>query len=399
MPEHSHKIFRVHTLNQISAKGLNLFAENRYTIGAQVTEPDAILVRSHNMLEMDIPESVLAIGRAGAGTNNVPVQDMNVRGIPVFNAPGANANAVKELVLSGMLLAARNLIPAIHFAENLKGSSSTLHKLAEKGKKQFSGVELPGRTLGIIGLGAIGRLVADAAIGLGMRVTGYDPEITVDAAWNLSSEVKKSLNIENLLQHSNFVTLHVPLLDATRHLINDKQVRNMKKGMILLNFSRDGIVDEDAVLTGIESGIIKYYVCDFPSQKLQHHPAVITMPHLGASTLEAEENCSIMVVKQTIDYLENGNITNTVNFPNLTIERESPYRIAVANSNMPNMLGQISTSMAKAGLNIRNMGNKSRGEMAYTLVDVDSPVPQEAIEKLGLIPGVLMVRYLPTLAN
>ena len=399
MPECSHKIFRVHTLNQISAKGLNLFAENRYTIGAQVTEPDAILVRSHNMLEMDIPESVLAIGRAGAGTNNVPVQDMNVRGIPVFNAPGANANAVKELVLSGMLLAARNLIPAIHFAENLKGSSSTLHKLAEKGKKQFSGVELPGRTLGVIGLGAIGRLVADAAIGLGMRVTGYDPEITVDAAWNLSSEVKKSLNIENLLQHSNFVTLHVPLLDATRHLINDKQVRNMKKGMILLNFSRDGIVDEDAVLTGIESGIIKYYVCDFPSQKLQHHPAVITMPHLGASTLEAEENCSIMVVKQTIDYLENGNITNTVNFPNLTIERESPYRIAVANSNMPNMLGQISTSMAKAGLNIRNMGNKSRGEMAYTLVDVDSPVPQEAIEKLGLIPGVLMVRYLPTLAN
>jgi len=399
MPEHSHKIFRVHTLNQISAKGLDLFVKNRYTVGDQITEPDAILVRSHNMLEMDIPESVLAIGRAGAGTNNVPVQDMNVRGIPVFNAPGANANAVKELVLSGMLLAARNLIPAIHFAENLKGSSSTLHKLAEKGKKQFSGVELPGRTLGIIGLGAIGRLVADAAIGLGMRVTGYDPEITVDAAWNLSSEVKKSLNIENLLQHSNFVTLHVPLLDATRHLINDKQVRNMKKGMILLNFSRDGIVDEDAVLTGIESGIIKYYVCDFPSQKLQHHPAVITMPHLGASTLEAEENCSIMVVKQTIDYLENGNITNTVNFPNLTIERESPYRIAVANSNMPNMLGQISTSMAKAGLNIRNMGNKSRGEMAYTLVDVDSPVPQEAIEKLGLIPGVLMVRYLPTLAN
>jgi D-3-phosphoglycerate dehydrogenase len=232
-----------------------------------------------------------------------------------------------------------------------------------------------------------------------MRVTGYDPEITVDAAWNLSSEVKKSLNIENLLQHSNFVTLHVPLLDATRHLINDKQVRNMKKGTILLNFSRDGIVDEDAVLTGIESGKIKYYVCDFPSQKLQHHPAVITMPHLGASTLEAEENCSIMVVKQIIDYLENGNITNTVNFPNLTVERESPYRMAVANSNMPNMLGQISTSMADAGLNIRNMGNKSRGEMAYTLVDVDSPVPQKAIEKLGLIPGVLMVRYLPKLAD
>ena len=399
MPERSHKTFRVHTLNQISEKGLNLFPENRYAIGGDITEPDAILVRSHNMFGIDIPESVLAIGRAGAGTNNIPVQDMNARGIPVFNAPGANANAVKELVLSGMLLAARNLIPAIHFAENLKGNNSTLHKLAEEGKKQFSGIELPGRTLGVIGLGAIGRLVADAAIGLGMRVTGYDPEITVDAAWNLSSEVKKALNIENLLQHSDFVTLHVPLLDATRHLINDKQIRNMKKGTILLNFSRDGIVDEDAVLTGIESGKIKNYVCDFPSQKLQHHPAVITMPHLGASTLEAEENCSIMVVKQIIDYLENGNITNTVNFPNVTVERESPYRMAVANSNMPNMLGQISTSMANAGLNIRNMGNKSRGEMAYTLVDVDSPVPQKEIEKLELIPGVLMVRYLPTLAD
>jgi len=221
----------------------------------------------------------------------------------------------------------------------------------------------------------------------------------VDAAWNLSSEVKKASGIENLLQHSDFITLHVPLLDATRHLINDKQIRNMRKGTILLNFSRDGIVDEDAVLTGIESGKIKYYVCDFPSQKLQQHQAVVTLPHLGASTLEAEENCAIMVVRQIVDYLENGNIINTVNFPNVTMERESPYRMAVANSNVPNMLGQISTSMANAGLNIHNMGNKSRGEMAYTLVDVDSPVPQETIDKLALIPGVLMVRYLPVLAN
>jgi D-3-phosphoglycerate dehydrogenase len=306
---------------------------------------------------------------------------------------------VKELVLSGMLLAARNLIPAIRFTENLKGNNTILHKLAEDGKKQFSGMELPGRTLGIIGLGAIGRLVADAAIGLGMRVTGYDPEITVDAAWNLSSEVKKALSIENLMQQSDFISLHVPLLDATRLLINDKQVSNMKTGTILLNFSREGIVDEDAVLKGIESGKIKYYVCDFPSQKLQHHQAVVTLPHLGASTLEAEENCAIMVVKQTIDYLENGNITNAVNFPNLTMGRESPYRMAVANSNVPNMLGQISTSMAKAGLNIHNMGNKSRGEMAYTLVDVDSPVPQTTKDKLALIPGVLMVRYLPVLAD
>lgn len=399
MPSRANKIFHIHTLNQISSLGLNLFPSNRYTVGNNFAEPDAILVRSHNMLKMDIPKSVMAIGRAGAGTNNVPVRKMSLRGIPVFNAPGANANAVKELVLAGMLIAARNLIPAIHFTEGLQGSNATLHKLAEDGKKQYSGMELPGRTLGVIGLGAVGRLVADAAIGLGMKVMGYDPEITVDAAWNLSSEVKKASSIVNLLQHSDFITLHVPLLDATRLLINEKCVKSMKQGAILLNFSREGIVDENAVLSGAESGKIKYYVCDFPSKKLQRHKAVITLPHLGASTLEAEENCAIMVVRQIMNYLENGNITNTVNFPNLTMERESPYRIAVANSNVPNMLGQISTNMANAGLNIHNMGNKSRGEMAYTLVDVDSLVPQKTINKIMAIPGVLMVRYLPVLAK
>jgi D-3-phosphoglycerate dehydrogenase len=399
MPSRAHKTFQIQALNQISILGLNLFPGKRYVVGNNMAEPDAILVRSHNMLKMEIPKSVMAIGRAGAGTNNVPVKKMNLRGVPVFNAPGANANAVKELVLAGMLMAARNLIPAIHFTESLQGSDTTLHKLAEDGKKQYSGMELPGRTLGIIGLGAVGRLVADAAIGLGMKVIGYDPEITVDAAWNLSSEVKKAPSIENLLQHSDFITLHVPLLDATRLLINSKCVKNMKQGAILLNFSREGIIDEDAVLAGAESGKIKYYVCDFPSQKLQHHKAVITLPHLGASTMEAEENCAIMVVRQMMDYLENGNLANTVNFPNLTMGRESPYRMAVANTNVPNMLGQISTNMAKAGLNIHNMGNKSRGEMAYTLVDVDSPVPQKTIDRIAAIPGVLMVRYLPVLAE
>jgi len=399
MPNRAYRTFQIHTLNQISTLGLNLFPSNRYLVGDKMVAPDAILVRSHNMLRMDIPKSVMAIGRAGVGTNNVPVKNMNLRGVPVFNAPGANANAVKELVLAGMLTAARNLIPAIHFTEGLQGNDTTLHKLAEDGKKRFAGMELPGRTLGIIGLGAVGRLVADASIGLGMKVMGYDPEITVDAAWNLSSEVKKAPSIENLLQHSDFITLHVPLVDATRLLINDKRVKSMKRGTILLNFSREGIVDEDAVLTGTESGKIKYYVCDFPSHKLQHHKAVITLPHLGASTLEAEENCAIMVVRQIMNYLENGNIANTVNFPNLSMGRESPYRIAVANSNVPNMLGQISTNMAKAGLNIHNMGNKSRGEIAYTLVDVDSPVPQKTIDKIAAIPGVLMVRYLPVLAE
>jgi len=399
MPERAHKIFRILTLNQISPLGLKLFAPNRYIVGNDVAEPDAILVRSHNMLQMDIPSSVKAIGRAGAGTNNVPVKDMNLRGVPVFNAPGANANAVKELVLAGLLIASRNLVPAIHFAEQLQGNDAALNKLAEDGKKQFAGIELPGRTLGIIGLGAIGRLVADAAIRLGMKVMGYDPNITVDAAWNLSSEVKRAESLEDLLRNSEFVTLHVPLLDTTRHLINHERVQHMKKSAILLNFSRDGIVDENAVLEGIESRKIKYYVCDFPSQRLQHHPGVITLPHLGASTLEAEENCAVMVVNQVIDHLENGNIVNSVNFPNITMERGSPYRLAVANANVPNMLGQISTSMARAGLNIHNMGNKSRGEMAYTLVDVDSPVPQKALDEIAAIKGVLMVRYLPVLAG
>jgi D-3-phosphoglycerate dehydrogenase len=399
MPERAHKIFRILTLNQISPLGLKLFAPNRYVVGSDIAEPDAILVRSHNMLQMNIPSSVKAIGRAGAGTNNVPVKDMNLRGVPVFNAPGANANAVKELVLAGLLMASRNLVPAIHFTENLQGDDTALNKLAEDGKKQFAGIELPGRTLGIIGLGAIGRLVADAAIRLGMKVMGYDPNITVDAAWNLSSEVKRAESLEDLLRNSEFVTLHVPLLDTTRHLINHDRVQYMKKGTILLNFSRDGIVDENAVLEGIESHKIKYYVCDFPSQRLQHHLGVITLPHLGASTLEAEENCAVMVVNQMIDHLENGNIVNAVNFPNITMERESPYRLAVANANVPNMLGQISTGMARAGLNIHNMGNKSRGEMAYTLVDVDSPVPQQALDEIAAIKGVLMVRYLPVLAR
>ncbi|MBA4143836.1 MAG: phosphoglycerate dehydrogenase [Nitrosospira sp.] len=398
MPERANKIFRILTLNQISPLGLKLFSPSHYVVGSDVSEPDAILVRSHNMLQMDIPPGVKAIGRAGAGTNNVPVPAMNLRGVAVFNTPGANANAVKELVLAGLLMASRNLIPAIHFAQGLKGDDTTLHKLAEEGKKQFAGMELPGRTLGIIGLGAVGRLVADAAIRLGMKVMGYDPDITVDAAWNLSSEVKRAESIEDLLRGSEFITLHVPLLDATRHLINHRLVHSMNNGTILLNFSRDGIVDENAILEGIALGKIKYYVCDFPSRLFQDLPNVITLPHLGASTLEAEENCAVMVVKQVSDYLENGSITNAVNFPNISMERGSPYRLAVANANVPNMVGQISTSMAKAGLNIHNMGNKSRGEMAYTLVDVDSPVPQQTIDEIEAIEGVLMVRYLPVLA-
>ncbi len=389
------KSFQVLTLNKIAAVGLTRLPALHYVTGTDISEPDAILVRSHDMLEMNIPSSVLAIARAGAGTNNVPVKKMSERGVPVFNAPGANANAVKELVITGMLLASRNIVPALKFVSELQGDDTTMHKLVEDGKKHYAGIELRGRTLGIIGLGAIGRLVADAAIGLGMHVIGYDPEITVDAAWSLPAQVKKANSVEDLLKHSDFVTLHVPLLEATRNLINEKRVQVMKEGSVLLNFSRDGIVNEDAILAGLTSKRIRNYVCDFPTNKSQDSAGIIALPHLGASTLEAEDNCAVMVVDQLRDYLEHGNISNTVNFPNMVMPRESSYRLAIANANVPNMLGQISTALAAAGINIHNMMNKSRGDMAYTMVDTDSATPASLIAQIAAISGVLMVRDLP----
>lgn len=393
------KTFRILTLNKISPVGLKRLPAQRYEVGDKVAQPDAILVRSQNMLEMDIPPGVLAIARAGAGTNNVPVKKLSARGVPVFNAPGANANAVKELVITGMLLAARNVVPALRFTAGLRGDDATLHKLVEDGKKDFAGTELRGRTLGIVGLGAIGRLVADTALGLGMKVIGYDPEITVEAAWSLSSQVKKANSIEDLLKHSDFVTLHVPLLDATRNLIDDKRVAVMKSGAVLLNFSRDAIVSEAAVVAGLASGHLRCYVCDFPSNKTIVNDKIIALPHLGASTAEAEENCAVMVAEQLREYLEHGNITNTVNFPNVVMPRESAFRLAIANTNVPNMLGQISTALAGAGINIHNMMNKSRGEMAYTLVDTDTVLPDTLIARIAAIPGVLMVRALPLEAD
>jgi D-3-phosphoglycerate dehydrogenase len=389
------RTFQILTLNKIAAVGLKRLPAEHYVTGSEIAEPDAILVRSHNMHEMHIPPSVLAIARAGAGTNNVPVKQMSERGVPVFNAPGANATAVKELVITGMLLAARNIVPALHFVSGLKGEDATMHKLVEDGKKHYAGTELRGCTLGIVGLGAIGRLVADAAIGLGMQVIGFDPEITVDAAWGLSSQVKKAHSVEELLRHSDFVTLHVPLVDATRGLINETRVAAMKTGSVLLNFSRDAIVDEKAVLAGLDSKHLRGYVCDFPSNGTQNHAGVVALPHLGASTQEAEDNCAVMVAEQLRDYLEHGNIANTVNFPNVAMPRESVFRIAVANANVPNMLGQISSALAGAGINIHNMINKSRGEMAYTLVDTDSAPPAALLAQIASIPGVLMVRDLP----
>jgi D-3-phosphoglycerate dehydrogenase len=386
---------RVLTLNSISSTGLRRLPAERYSVGAQVDAPHAILVRSQDMNSMAIGASVRVIGRAGAGTNNIPVAEMSKRGVPVFNAPGANANAVKELVLAGMLIAARNLVPAIRFTDGLSGSDEEIDRKVEDGKKNFAGAELPQHVLGIVGLGKIGSLVADAAIKLGMDVCGYDPEITVDAAWSLPSQVRKAHSIEEVLRSSDFVTLHVPLLDATRNLIDAKRISLMKPAAVLLNFSRDGIVDNSAVLDALNARKLKSYVCDFPCSRFRGHPAVVATPHLGASTLEAEENCAIMVVDQVRDYLENGNIRNAVNFPDVVMPRESPYRLGIANANVPNMVGQISTAVAQAGLNIHNMLNKSRKDMAYTLVDVDSAVPRQVIDRVAAIAGVLAVHYLP----
>ena len=382
-------------LNQISAQGLSRLPADRYRVGKDLADPTAILLRSADLHSLAIPASVRAIARAGAGTNNIPVKAMSARGVPVFNAPGANANAVKELVLAGMLMAARNLGPALRFAAALDVTAPDLDKRIEDGKKAFAGFEIAGQTLGRIGLGKIGCLIADAAIKLGLHVLGYDPDITVDAAWSLPSQVRRAGSVNEVLRSAQFVTLHVPLVEATRHLVNHANIGLMRPGAVVLNFSREGVVSDGAVLESLAAGHLGQYVCDFPNATLHGHPQVIALPHLGASTREAEENCAIMVVDQLRDYLENGNVANAVNFPQLAMARESTWRVAIANANVPNMLGQMSTAMANAGLNIHNMVNKSRGDMAYTLVDVDSPVSDAVITSLAGISGVLSVRYLP----
>ena len=382
-------------LNQISNNGLKRLPADRYQVGKDIAAPDAVLLRSADMHGMDIPSSVKAIARAGAGTNNIPVPLMSARGVPVFNAPGANANAVKELVLAGMLMAARNLPAALRFVDALDPKAPDMDKAVEDGKKAFAGVELAGQTLGIVGLGKIGCLVADAAIKLGMNVLGHDPEITVDAAWSLPAQVRRAASVAEVLRASDFVTLHVPLVAATRHLVNADNIGPMRAGAVLLNFSREGVVDEAAVLAALSAHKLGRYVCDFPGAAIHAHPRVIALPHLGASTREAEENCALMVVDQLRDFLEHGNVVNAVNFPAVSMARESAFRVAIANANVPNMLGQISTAMAQAGLNIHNMVNKSRGEMAYTLVDVDSAVATPVLDSLRRIHGVLSVRYLP----
>ncbi len=388
-------MYKIQTLNNISVAGLDRLPRDKYEIASELSHPDAILVRSAKMHGLPLAESVKAIGRAGAGVNNIPVDAMTHAGIPVFNAPGANANAVKELVLAGMLMAARNIGQAWRFAIDLEGDDAAIHKAVEAGKKNFVGFELPGRRLGVIGLGAIGVKVANAARALGMKVLGYDPTITVRAAWALESDVEQALSVDDLVARSDFITFHVPLTDATQHMINADRIKLTKRHSVLLNFARNGIIDDEAVVAALDSDHLYAYVCDFPSNLLKGHPRVITLPHLGASTTEAEENCAVMVADQLREWLENGNVSNSVNFPEIALPRtEEGFRIAVVNSNVPNMLGQVSTDLAEANLNIIDMLNKSRGEIAVTLIDVDRAPSDQAIQRITEIDGVLSVRCL-----
>ncbi len=385
--------FKVLTLNSISIKGLERLPRDRYEVASEVGHPDAILVRSADMHAMEIPASVRAVGRAGTGTNNIPVTRLSQRGVPVFTAPGANANAVKELVLAGLLVAARHICEAWDFVRGLEGEGEKLEAAVEQGKKRFVGHELPGRTLGVVGLGAIGVEVANAAHLLGMRVLGYDPQITVQRAWQLTSGVEQALSLDDLFARSDAVTVHVPLTEQTRGLVNAARLRLMRDGAAVLNFARAGIVDEGAIIAAIESGKLSAYVCDFPSPGTRKHKGVVALPHLGASTSEAEENCAMMVADTLRDFLEHGNVRHSVNFPEASLPRiPSTSRIAIANSNVPNMVGQISTCLAEAGLNIADLLNKSKGEIAYTLIDIDGPVPSGLIDRIGSIQGVLSAR-------
>jgi D-3-phosphoglycerate dehydrogenase len=387
-------MFKILTLNNIKVCGLDRLPRDKYEVSSEMTNPDAILLRSFDMHNFEIPKTVKAVGRAGAGTNNIPVAKLSAAGVPVFNTPGANANAVKELVVAGMLLSARNLGSAFEFTRKLAGSDKEIDEIVEAQKKNFVGIELAGRTLGVIGLGAIGVRVANAALAMGMRVIGHDPHITVSNAWALQAEVKNMPSVSEVMASSDFVTFHVPLMEETKHLLDSRRISKSRPGITILNFSRAGIVDEKAVSEAILSGKVRAYVCDFPSNLLTNHERVITLPHLGASTEEAEENCAVMAAEQIRDFLEQGTIRNTVNFPEMALPRNGGHRILVANSNIPHMIERISAAVAKENLNIVDMLNRSRGEVACTLVDVERPVPDSVIAEISAITGVLSARVL-----
>jgi len=383
---------KVQVLNNISPLGLKKFSKEDYDISTIDNDPDAILVRSAKMHEIEIGKNLKAVGRAGAGVNNIPLEKMSDKGVVVFNTPGANANAVKELVISSMLLASRNICQAWSYVNNLP--LENLKATVEDGKKQYSGSELPGKTLGIVGLGAIGVEIANAASMLGMDVIGFDPSITKKNAWKISSEVEDAITIEELFSKSDFVSFHVPLIDATKNLLNAKRIALLPEGSVIINLSRDGIVDEGELIKALDSGKVKYYVTDFPINDKKNHERVIALPHLGASTSEAEDNCAVMIVKQIKDYLENGNIVNSVNFPDARMPRAGEERLAITHRNIPNMVGQISTAIAEEGANILDMINKSRNDVAYTLIDLENKISNTVIENIKRVEGILTVRVL-----
>lgn len=391
-------MFKIQTLNTIASIGLNQFPHELYEVASEMQNPDGILVRSYNMHEMAIPDSVKVIGRAGAGVNTIPVASMTKRGIPVLNTPGANANAVRELVIAGMLLASRNILQAWNYTSQLNQHNSEMTKKIEQDKKQFVGFELLGKTLGVVGLGSVGVKVANAAINLGMNVIGYDPTITVNRAWELSSNVKQSHSIDDLLMDADFVTFHVPLTEDTKHMVNVPRFHLMKKGVVLLNFAREGIIDNNALIDAIKEQKVLAYVTDFPNKHLIELPQVISLPHLGASTKEAEENCAVMIANEMRDFFENGTIYNSVNFPSIEMARNNlATRLAIANLNVPNMVAQISSKLAKAKLNIISLLNKSRDEIAYTLIDVNADVTDELLREIKEIEGVVQIRKISEL--
>ena len=387
--------FRILTLNNIASEGLDRLPRERYEVDAAVADPHAILLRSHDMYGMEIPASLCAVGRAGVGVNNIPVSKLSELGIPVFNSPGANANAVKELVIATILLAARNLATAWDYVRNLEGTDEDIARAVEAGKKQFIGFELPGRTLGVIGLGAIGVEVANAALELGMSVIGYDSKITVERAWQLSSGVEQAADLDELCSRANILTSHVPFNDSTRGLLSRERLALLPKGAVVLNFAREGIVDREALIAAIDAGAISTYVTDFPSQPLIGHDNVICLPHLGASTREAEENSAVMVVDNLREFLENGNIRRSVNFPEAVLRRTRRHRLAITNANVPNMVGQVSTALAEGGINIADLLNVSKDDVAQTLVDLDGPASEETMQRIRSIDGILSLRILP----
>lgn len=387
-------MFRIQTFNNIAVRGLDRFPRNQYEVASSLPDPDAFMLRSHNLHETPIPESVKAVGRAGSGVNNIPMEALSARGVAVFNAPGANANAVKELVIGGLLLASRNLIPAAEYLRGLDAEAPDFQKKVEDGKKRFVGFELPGRTLGVIGLGAIGVKIANAARSLGMKVIGYDPKITVDSAWRLAAEVERARTVDAVISNADVITFHVPLNDQTRNILDAVRIRSLKPGAIIINLAREGIVDDAELCKALDAGHVHAYVSDFPSPQLVHHPRVISLPHLGASTVESEENCAVMVADELRDYLEHGNVRNAVNLPPMSLERKGVARLAVVNRNLPDRVGQISHVLGQRGVNIVHLMNESRGDLAYTLLDVEDAIDAATAEAIAGIDGVLRSRVL-----